>query len=129
MSFTTQAWRATNVFVGRIAEPHDVEAGRAVFALGDTISPELLDLGETLPQPAIWYDDDLQVGVLIVQAETHETLEGDRLEVLGLMSADGRTAVGFLEDVDFVDATDPAWTTLVEDTLFAAIEPAPENQS
>ena len=126
MSFTTQAWRTTNVFVERVAQPRDVEAGLAVFALGDTISPEVLDLGEVLPQPAIWFDDDLQVGVLIVQAEAHETPEGDHLEVLGLMSADGRTFVGFLEDVDFVDDTDPVWAALIEDTLFAAIGSAPE---
>ena len=118
--FTPDGWNHAAVFVGRIAEPADVTAGAAVFALSDTQAPEPLELeGGPLPQPAIWYDDDAPIAALVVQAERHETEEGETLEPLGLLLPDGRTAVGFLDDVDLVDATDPVWRDLVEAALFS----------
>ena len=68
-----------------------------------------------LPQPVIWYDEDDEFGALIVQAETHDTEEGETLEVLGLLLPNGETVVAFRDDVDEVDATDPFWVALVED--------------
>jgi hypothetical protein len=35
------------------------------------------------------------------------------MEVLGLILADGASAVALLEDVDLVDDSDPAWRELV----------------
>lgn len=116
--YTADTWAEASAFAGRVATPDDVTAGAAVFALADTETPEPLDLGEPLPQPAIWYDDDLQTAAVIVQAEIHDA-EGETLQPLGLLLPDGRTAVGFLDDVDLVDATDPVWRDLVEDALFA----------
>ena len=117
--FTADTWRDATVFAGRVATEADVMQGAAVFALGDTHAPEPLDLEDPLPQPAIWYDDDAQLAVVIVQAESHETPEGETLEPLGLLLPDGRTAVGFLEDVDLVEASDPVWRDLVEEALFS----------
>ncbi|MBE7218623.1 MAG: hypothetical protein INR64_09150 [Caulobacteraceae bacterium] len=117
--FTADSWSEAAAFAGRVATQADVEGGAAVFALGDTQDPEPLDLDGELPQPAIWYEDDGQLGVLIVQAERHETPDGEVLEALGLLFPDGRTAVGFLDDVDLVDAADPVWRDLVEEALFS----------
>ena len=95
-----------------------------MFSLSDTHLAEPLALDGPLPQPAIWYDDEAQIAVLIVQAERHETQDGQTLEALGLLLPGGRTAVGFLDDVDLVDAADPVWCELVEAALFSP-PPAP----
>jgi len=118
--FDASTWRAVKVFTGRIARPADVEAGLAMFALGDTENAQAFE--DPLPQPAIWYDENDQHAVLIVQAEVHDappedaTDDGDveRLEVLGLLLPDGQTRIGFTEDVEEVAADDPAWLALIE---------------
>jgi len=120
--FDASTWRAAKVFTGRIARPADVEAGLAVFALDDTDNGQAFE--DPLPQPAIWYDEDDQHAVLIVQAEVHDALHEDRnedatgdverLEVLGLLLPDGQTRVGFTEDVEEVDGDDPIWLALIE---------------
>lgn len=118
--FTASDWPYASVFKGRCATPHDVDAGAAVFALGDTFNGRPLVM--SLPQPVIWYEEDEEFAALVVQAEVHETEEGETLRVLGLLLPQGRTAVGFTEDVDEVAATDPVWVSLLE-----ADGPAAEN--
>jgi hypothetical protein len=114
--FNSSTWRAAKVFTGRVARPADVETGLAVFALNDTDNGQAFE--DPLPQPAIWYDEDDQHAVLIVQAEVHDaedaTGEVDRLEVLGLLLPDGQTRIGFTEDVEEVDGEDPVWLALIE---------------
>jgi len=116
LGFDASTWRAAKVFTGRIARPADVEAGVAVFALDDTDNGEAFE--DPLPQPAIWYDEDEQHAVLIVQAEVHDAEDAagevERLEVLGLLLPDGQTRIGFTEDVEEVDAADPAWLALID---------------
>ncbi len=114
--FDANTWRAAKVFTGRVARPVDVEAGLAVFALDDTENGQAFE--DPLPQPAIWFDEDDQHAVLIVQAEVHDaedaTGEVERLEVLGLLLPDGHTRIGFTEDVEEVDGEDPTWLALIE---------------
>jgi hypothetical protein len=110
--FTAGDWPYASVFKGRCATPHDVDAGAAVFALGETFNGRPLTM--SLPQPVIWYEEDEEFAALVVQAEVHETEDGETLRVLGLLLPQGRTAVGFTEDVDEVDSTDPVWLSLVE---------------
>ena len=59
-----------------------MEAGPAVFALSDT--RDAIAFEEPLPQPAIWYDDDVdeEFAALIVQAEQHTAEDGQELQVL-----------------------------------------------
>jgi len=89
----------------------DVQAGHAVFALGDTAAPRLLDMD--LPQPLIWWEDDGAQAAVAVQAEVHSAPDGETMEVLGLILPDGSSAVALLDDVDLVDDTDPTWRDLV----------------
>jgi hypothetical protein len=114
--FDATTWRTATVFTGRIARRSDVAAGLAVFALGDTANGEAFE--DPLPQPAIWYDEAGEQAVLIVQAEVHDAEndagELERLEVLGLLLADGQTRIGFTEDVEEVDPDDPAWLALID---------------
>jgi hypothetical protein len=114
--FDASTWPAANVFTGRVARPADVEAGLAVFALDDTDNGQAFE--DPLPQPAIWYDEDDQHAVLIVQAEVHDAEDAageiERLEVLGLLLPDGQTRIGFTEDVEEVDAEDSVWLALIE---------------
>jgi len=110
--FNAKDWPFLATFQGRCADPHDVDAGAAVFALGDTFNGRILPM--TLPQPVIWYDDDDEFAAVAVQAEIHETEEGEVLQVLGLVLPHGRTVIGFVDDVDEVDATDPVWLSLLE---------------
>jgi hypothetical protein len=110
--FTETDWARATVFTGRLATPADVDAAAAVYALGDTYNGRPMAM--SLPQPVIWYEDEEQFAALIVQAEVHETEDGEVLQVLGLLLPDGRTAVGFMDDIDEVDATDPVWLSLLE---------------
>jgi hypothetical protein len=109
--FDVDDWRRLSPFSGRVASLEDVQARRAVFALADTEAPRALDM--PLPQPVIWWDDDGEQAAVAVQAETHTTSDGGTMEVLGLILADGASAVALLEDVDLVDDSDPAWRELV----------------
>ena len=111
-------WRRLTPFVGAVATLDDVQAKRAVFALGDTDRPRVLDM--TLPQPLIWWDDDGEQAAVAVQAEAHTNAEGEVMEVLGLILPDGSAAVALLDDVDLVDDTDPTWRALVENAVDGA---------
>lgn len=110
--FTIHTWANVQTFSGRVATEADVTAGKAVYSLSDTHNGRAIE-GE-FPQPVIWYDDDDEFGALIVQAEAHDTEEGETLEVLGLLLPNGDTVVAFADDVDEVDASDPFWVALVE---------------
>jgi hypothetical protein len=111
-------WSRLKPFVGAVATLDDVQAGRAVFALGETVDPAPLDM--ELPQPLIWWDDDGEQAAVAVQAERHTTAEGETMEVLGLILPDGGGALALLDDVDLVDDTDPTWRELVTQ----AVDPA-----
>ena len=119
--YTAETWPNVAVFAGRIATQEDVTAERAIFAMGDTTDPAPFD--DALPSAVIWYEDEeapeAGVAAVVVQAESHGTEDGETLEVLGLLLPDGRTAVGFGDDVDWVDGSDPVWRDLVEDALFS----------
>lgn len=109
--FDFDDWNRLTPFSGRVASLDDVQAGRAVFALGDTQRPFPLDM--ELPQPAIWWDDEGEKPVVIIQAEVHTNDEDEEMEVYGLILPDGDGAVALAEDVDLVDATDVTWRELV----------------
>ena len=115
--FTVETWKSVATFSGRIASQSDVDAHAAVFALADTVNAVVFE--EPLPQPVIWYDDeaDEEFAALIVQAESHETEDGQELQVLGLLLPDGRTAVAFTEDVEEVAGENPDWIALLEADL------------
>jgi hypothetical protein len=70
-----------------------------------------------LPSPVIWYEEDEEFAALAVQAESHESEDGEELEVLGLILPGGRTAVAFVEDVEFVTDQDHTWLALLEADL------------
>jgi hypothetical protein len=109
--FTASDWRQVPVFGGRCAEPSDVEHAVAVFALGDTLNGRPIDMGK--PAPAIWYGEEDEFAALIVQAEAHETDDGETMQVIGLLLPSGQTAVALLHDLDLVDEADPVWRALL----------------
>lgn len=109
--FDVDDWARLTPFNGAVATLDDVQAGKAVFALGDTEEARVIDM--ELPQPVIWWEDDGEQAAVIVQAEAHVGPDGDLLEVLGLILPDGGGAVALLDDVDLVDDTDPTWRDLV----------------
>ena len=113
--FDADDWSRLVPFTGRVATLDDVQARRAVFALGESENPAALDM--ELPQPVIWWDDDGEQGAVAVQAEVHEGADGEPMEVIGLILPDGGSAVALLEDVDLVDDSDPHWRRLVEDAI------------
>ncbi len=113
--FDAEDWVRLKPFTGAVATLDDVQARRAVFALGDTDDPAVLDMD--LPQPVIWWDDDGEQAAVVVQAETHLNGEGELMEVLGLILPDGGGAVALMDDVDLVDATDPTWRDLVTNAI------------
>jgi len=110
--FDTDDWQRLTPFTGRVADLDDVQARKAIFALSDTRNGKPIDMD--LPQPVIWWADDGEQAAVAVQAESHDSEDGETMEVLGLILPDGEGAVALLEDVDLVDDTDPAWRDLVE---------------
>jgi hypothetical protein len=115
--FTAQTWSQVKTFAGRCAVRADVDAGVAVFALEDTDNGQPFE--EPLPQPVIWHDDEESLAAVIIQAESHETDDGEQLGVLGLLLPDGTTKVGFVDDVEEVDGANPDWLALID----AALDP------
>jgi hypothetical protein len=111
-------WMRLKPFTGAVAALEDVQARRAVFALGDTDDPRPLDMD--LPQPLIWWEEDGEQAAVAVQAEVHVNSEGETMEVLGLILPDGGAAVALLDDVDLVDDTDPTWRALVSSAIDGA---------
>lgn len=113
--FDAEDWTRLTPFVGAVATLDDVQARRAVFALGETDDPRpiLMDL----PQPVIWWVEDGEQAAVAVQAETHLGPDGEEMEVLGLILPDGGGAVALMEDVDLVDASDPTWRALVDGAI------------
>jgi len=118
--FDVDDWSRLKAFTGAVATLDDVQALRAVFALGDTASPRPIDMA--LPQPVIWWDDDGEQAAVAVQAEAHDGSDGETMEVLGLILPDGSSAVALLDDVDLVDDTDPTWRDLVARAVDGADE-------
>lgn len=112
LGFTASDWRAAPIFEGRCATSADVEEAVAVFALADTVNGRPVRMAK--PSPVIWYAEDEQFAALVVQAEYHETDDDGALEFLGLLLPDGKTAVVFADDLDFVDDSDPVWQSLLE---------------
>jgi len=118
--FDVDDWSRLQPFAGAVATLDDVQARRAVFALGDTDAPRPIDM--ELPQPAIWWDDDGEQAAVVVQAEAHTSADGEVMEVLGLILPDGDAAVALLDDVDLVADTDPTWRDLVARAVEGADE-------
>lgn len=104
-------WSRLTPFTGRVATLDDVQASKAVFALGDTDDARVIEMD--LPQPLIWWEEDGEQAAVAVQAESHLNAEGEAMEVLGLILPDGGSAVALMDDVDLVDDTDPTWRDLV----------------
>lgn len=118
--FDVDDWTRLTPFTGAVATLDDVQARRAVFALGDTEDPRPIEM--ELPQPLIWWDDDGEQAAVAVQAEAHVGPDGEVMEVLGLILPDGDSAVALLDDVDLVADTDPTWRDLVARAVDGAEE-------
>lgn len=113
--YDAEDWSRLTAFTGRIATLDDVQAKKAVFALGDTDDPRPIDMD--LPVPVIWWEADGEQAAVAIQAESHVGPEGDAMDVVGLILPDGSSAVALLEDVDLVDDTDPVWRGLVDTAI------------
>ena len=116
--FDVDDWARLKTFTGAVATLDDVQAHRAIFALGDTDESWVIEM--ELPQPIIWWEDDGEQAAIIVQAEAHVGSDGETMEVLGLILPDGSTAVALMDDVDLVDDTDPTWRDLVTSAVDGA---------
>ena len=113
--FDVDDWRRLTPFTGKVATLEDVQARKAIFALGDTGRPYPIDMD--LPQPVIWWSDEGEQAAVAIQAEAHENDDGETMEVVGLVLPDGGGAVALLEDVDLVDDADPVWRKLVSEAV------------
>ena len=113
--FDFDDWTRLPPFCGKVAALEDVQSRRAVFALDETENPRTLPMD--LPQPVIWWSDDGEQAAVAIQAEAHETDDGETMEVVGLVLPDGGGAVALLEDVDLVDDADPVWRKLVSEAV------------
>lgn len=113
--FDVDDWARLKPFIGSVATLEDVQARRAIFALGDTEDGVTIDM--ELPQPVIWWEDDGEQAAVIVQAEAHVGSDGETMEVLGLILPDGSGVVALMDDVDLVDDTDPTWRDLVASAI------------
>ena len=91
-------WRATPHVAGRTATDADVNAGRAVFAVGG----EPVDLG--VPACAIVREDGIgePTPVIVIQAERLD----DGTVAVGFRIVDGGTGIAPLDDVEFLSEPD-----------------------
>ncbi|MGZ8363479.1 MAG: hypothetical protein ACXW3D_06310 [Caulobacteraceae bacterium] len=105
-------WGLVKPFGGHCATPHDVEEGRAVFALSDTFNGRVIEMEK--PQPVIWYGEDEEFAAVVVQAESHESEDGVTMDVIGLLLPNGDSAVALQEDIEPVSADDPVWLSLLD---------------
>jgi hypothetical protein len=113
--FDAFTWKLVRPFEGHCATPADVEAARAVFALSDTFNGRVMPIAK--PAPVVWFGEDEEFAALVIQAEVHETEDGEEMEVLGLLLPNGDTAVALHDDVEMVDEHDPAWLSLLDADL------------
>jgi hypothetical protein len=113
--FDVDDWSRLKPFTGALATLDDVRCRAAIFALADTFNGKAIEMD--LPQPVIWWSDDGEQAAVAVQAEAHDTDEGETMEVLGLVLPDGEGAVALLDDVDLVEDTDPVWRRLVSEAI------------
>lgn len=113
--YDTRSWEGLTTFSNRCATPEDVDSGAAVFAISETIGGRPLPM--PLPQPVIWWAEEGEIAGVAVQAEAHQTEDGDPMEVVGVVLPDGGTVVVLLEDVDLVESTDPFWVDLIENAM------------
>ena len=113
--FDVDDWARLRPFTGAVATLDDVQRRAAIFALADTVDARPIDM--VLPQPVIWWSEDGEQGAVAVQAEAHDTDDGETMEVLGLILPDGGGAVALLDDVDLVDEADPVWRKLVAEAI------------
>src|SRR5262245_32557167 len=95
--YDVEDWSDLKAFTGRVATLDDVQARKAIFALSDTQNGRPIDM--ELPQPLIWWSEDGDQAAVAVQAEAHDTDDGETMEVLGLILPDGEGAVALLDDV------------------------------
>lgn len=116
--FDVDDWSRLKPFTGAVATLEDVQARKAIFALGDTEAGSTIDMD--LPQPIIWWEEDGEQAAVVVQAESHVGSDGEIMEVLGLILPDGSGAVALMDDVDLVDDTDPTWPDLVTNAVDAS---------
>ena len=91
-------WRDTPAVSGRAANDLDVNAGRAVFAVGG--APVDIDL----PTPAIIAEEEIgePTPVIVIQAERLE----DGTIAVGYRFLDGGTGVAELDEVEFLSEPD-----------------------
>ena len=91
-------WRATPSVSGRTATDADVNAGRAIFAVGG--EPVELDV----PSPAIVREDGIgeETPVIVIQAERLE----DGMVAIGYRLLDGGSGIAPLDDVEFLSEPD-----------------------
>jgi len=93
-----QRWRSTPAVKGRAATEFDVDAGRAVFAVGG----EPVDL--ELPVPAIVREEGVgePTPVILIQAERVE----DGTVAVGFRMLDGESGIADLDDVELLSEPD-----------------------
>lgn len=91
-------WRSTPSVSGRPATDADVNAGRAVFAVGG----EPVDVD--IPSPAIVREDGIgeETPVIVIQAELLE----DGAIAVGYRLLDGGAGIAPMDDVEFLSEPD-----------------------
>lgn len=96
-----EKWQDTPCLRGRVANEQDVREGRAVFYLENPAEigafPE--ELG--LPRCAILVDEDLQLPVVVIQAES-----AGQMHYIGYRNLKGGNGMGLLSDFQLLEEPD-----------------------
>jgi hypothetical protein len=98
-------WRLVPHMGGTLATEGDVEAGRAVFFLGNVDETPARPSTMRLPALALWPDPDLgsHRPVIVIQVEVGQQ------EVAGIRFLEGGNGVCLLEELEIIDETDRRW--------------------
>jgi hypothetical protein len=90
---------------GSLATEEDVEAGRAVFFLGNLDEAPARPSTIRLPALALWPDPELGAHrpVIVIQIEMGQQ------HIAGIRFLEGGNGVCLLEELQMIDENDPRW--------------------
>jgi hypothetical protein len=90
---------------GALATEEDVEAGRAVFFLGNLDEVPARPSAMHLPALALWSDPELGARrpVIVIQVELGQQ------HLAGIRFLEGGNGVCLLEELELIDESDPRW--------------------
>ena len=104
-------WKETPCIAKRCAKEEDVQAGRAVFFMGNIDEVPAWPMNIEIPRLALWFDEETESKkiVVIIQAE-----ESEIQQTIGIRFFDGGNGVCLFEELELVDESHEQFKNLIK---------------